>query len=70
MRPWIYIPFKGHKESLEGYKLNWNHTQISTRMCVEHAFGIVKRRWRIIIRRANVLLQHIGDIVATCILLI
>ena len=69
VRPWIYSPFKGCAEGLEGYKANWNFIQSSTRMCVERAFGILKGRWRIIMRRSDISLRHMTDIVATCIIL-
>ena len=42
VRPWIYSPFKGCAEDLEGYKANRNFIQSSTRMCVERAFRILK----------------------------
>ena len=69
MQPWIYNPFKGRLENLEGYKVNWNCIQSSTSLCIEHAFRVVERRWRIIVRKAYVPLQHMSDIVATCIIL-
>ena len=69
VRPWIYSPFKGCAKSLEGYKANWNFIQSFTRMCVKRAFGILKGRWRIIMRRTDILLRHMTDVVATCIVL-
>jgi hypothetical protein len=38
-------------------------------MCVERAFGILKGRWRVIIKRCEVPLRSMPDIVATCIVL-
>jgi hypothetical protein len=38
-------------------------------MCVERAFGILKGRWRVIMKRCEVSLRSIPDIVATCIVL-
>jgi hypothetical protein len=38
-------------------------------MCVERAFGILKGRWRIIMRRADILLRYMTDVVCTCIIL-
>ena len=67
MRPWIYSPFKSCTEDLEGYKANWNFIQSSIRMCVERVFGILKGRWRIIMRTADISLWHMTDIVSTCI---
>jgi hypothetical protein len=38
-------------------------------MCVERAFGILKGRWRLIMKRPEVPLKNMPDIVATCIVL-
>ena len=35
-------------------------------MCVEMTFGILKGRWRVIIKRYKVPLRNIPNIVATC----
>lgn len=69
VRPWMYCPFKGCNDGLESYKAHWNFIQSSTRMCVERAFGILKGRWRIIQKRADVPLRSMADIVSTCIVL-
>lgn len=69
VRPWMYSPFKGTSDGLESYKAHWNFIQSSTRMCVERAFGILKGRWRIIQKRADVPLRSVADIVSTCIVL-
>ena len=69
VRPWMYCPFKGGKAALSGKAANWNFIQSSTRMCVERAFGILKGRWRLIMKRSEVPLRNMPDIVATCIVL-
>ena len=69
VRPWMYCPFKGGKTTLSGKEANWNFIQSSTRMCVERAFGILKGRWRLIMKRSEVPLRNMPDIVATCIVL-
>ena len=38
-------------------------------MCVERAFGILKGRWRIIMRRVDLPLRQMIDVVAACIVL-
>ena len=38
-------------------------------MCVERTFGILKGRWRLIMKKNEVLLRNMPDIVATCIML-
>jgi hypothetical protein len=69
VRPWMYCPFKGGKTMLSGKEANWNFIQSSTRMCVERAFGILKGRWRLIMKRLEVPLKNMHDIVAACIVL-
>ena len=65
----MYCPFKGGKTTLSGKEANWNFIQSSTRMCVERAFGILKGRWRVIMKRCEVPLRNMPDIVATCVVL-
>ena len=69
VRLWMYCPFKGGKTTLSGNKTNWNLNQSSTRMCVERAFGILKGRWRVIMKRCEVSLRNLPDIVAICVVL-
>ena len=69
VRSWIYNSFKGCAEDLDRYKANWNFIHGSTRMCVERAFGILKGRWCIIMRRIDISLRHMVDVVATFIIL-
>ena len=70
VRPWIYSPFKGGVDvCLPSYKAHWNFIQSSTRMCVERAFGILKCRWRIIMKRMECPLKFVPDVVAACIVL-
>jgi hypothetical protein len=65
----MYCPFKGNSDRLEYYKAHGNFIQSSTYICVERAFGILKGRWKIIHKRADVLLRSMADIVSTCIVL-
>ena len=53
MRPWFYSSFKGEKDGLPRAKAHWNFIQSSTKMVVERAFGILKRRWRIMLKRID-----------------
>ena len=41
----------------------WNFIQSSTRMTVERVFGILKGRWRILLKRIDMPLQNVLDIV-------
>ena len=69
MRPWFYFPFKGEKDGLPRAKAHWNFIQLSTRMAVERAFGILKGRWRILLKGSDMPLQHVPNVVTTCICL-
>ena len=69
MRPWFYSPLKGEKDGLPTAKAHWNFIQSSTRMAVERAFGILKGRWRIMLKRIDMPLRHVPNLVITCICL-
>ena len=68
-RPWMLAPYKGHKDGLTKEEYNWNFVQSSTRMCVERAFGMLKGRWRILLKRIDVNLKNVPDLVSTCLVL-
>ena len=57
--PWMISPFKGHQDGLTREEYHWNFVQNSTWMCVERAFGILKGRWRILLKRIDVHLKKI-----------
>ena len=69
MRPWFYSPFKGEKDGLPRAKAHWNFIQSSTRMAVERAFGILKGRWRIMLKRIDMPLRYVPNLVTACICL-
>jgi hypothetical protein len=69
MKLWFYSPFKGEKERLPRAKCHWNFIQSSTRMDVERVFGILKGRWRIILKRIDMSLRHVQNLVTACICL-
>jgi hypothetical protein len=64
---WFYFPFKGEKNGLPRYKAHWNFIQSSTRMLIERTFGMLKRRFRILLKRVDIPLRHMSDLVTTCI---
>ena len=68
-RPWMLAPFKGHKDGLSREEYHWNFVQSSTRMCVERAFGMLKSKWRIFLKRIDVHLKNVPDLVTTCLVL-
>ncbi len=65
MCPWFYSPFKGKKNGLFQKKAHWNFIQSNIQMAVERAFGILKGRWRISLKRIDMPLHHLLDIVIT-----
>jgi len=58
MCPWFYSPFKGEKTSLSREKKYWNYIQSSTWMAVERAFDILKGRWRMLLKRIDVITNY------------
>ena len=61
MRLWFYSPFKGEKDGLPRANAHWNFIQFSTRMAVERAFGILKGRWKIMLKRIDMPLRHVPN---------
>ena len=68
-RPWMLAPFKSHKDGLTQEQYHWNYLQSSTRMCIERAFGMLKCRWRILLKRVDVHLKNVPDLISTCLVL-
>jgi hypothetical protein len=65
----MLAPFKGHKDGLTREEYHWKYAQNNTRMCVERAFGMLKGRWRILLKRIDVQLTNVPDLVSTCLVL-
>ena len=63
MKLWFNSPFKGENDGLFREKIFWNFIQSSTRMVVERAFGILKGRWHILLKRIDMSLQNVPNIV-------
>ena len=63
-RPWMLVPFKGHKDGLSREEYHWNFLQSSIRMCVERTFSMLKGRWRILLKMIDVYLKNVPDLVA------
>ena len=55
VQPWIYNPFKGCAECLEGF------IQSSDCMCVKRVFRILKSKWRIVMKRIDIPLRHMNN---------
>jgi hypothetical protein len=69
MRPWSYSPFKGEKDGLPRYKTYRNFIQSSTRMSIERTFGMLKGRFKLLLKRVDIPLCHMSDLVMVCICL-
>jgi hypothetical protein len=63
MWPWYYSPFKEEKNSLLRRKVHWNFIQSNNRMAVDKEFGILKGRWWILLRRINMSLRNVPNII-------
>lgn len=66
---WMLPPFKGSKDGLLLEWYHWNYIQSSSRMPVEHGFGMLKARFRIMLKRCDMLLQNVPKMVHTCLVL-
>jgi len=69
MWPWFHSPFQNEKDGLPRYKTHLNFIQSSTRMSVERTFGMLKGRFRILLKIIDIPLCHMLNLVATCICL-
>ncbi|MCO5574299.1 hypothetical protein L7F22_028081 [Adiantum nelumboides] len=61
--------FKGSKDGLSPERYYWNYIQSSSRMPVERAFGMLKARFRILLKRCDMLLQNVPKMVHACLVL-
>jgi hypothetical protein len=66
---WFYPPFKGEKDGLSKYKSHWNFIESSTKMSMESTFGMLKGRLKILLKRVDIPLCHMLDLVMICICL-
>lgn len=68
-RPYMMVPFKGCKEGLSRVKYHWNFIQSSTRMPIERALGMIKARFCILLKRCDMDLHPVPNLVAACLVL-
>jgi hypothetical protein len=69
MWAWYYSPFKDEKDGLPRYKAHCNFIQSSTRMSMERTFGILKGKFKFLLKEVNIPLHHMTNLVTTCICL-
>jgi hypothetical protein len=69
IRTWFYSPFKGEKGGMPRTKAHENFIQSNTQMAIERTFEILKGKWRILLKRNDMLLWNLLDIVSACLCL-
>ncbi len=69
MRPWSYFPFQSEKNGLLRYMAHWNSIQSSIKMSIERTFGMLKGRFRILLKGVDIPLCHMLDLMMACICL-
>jgi len=68
-RTWMFSPYIGKKDGFNRQQTHWNFIQSSFRMCVERAFGILKTRWRILLKMIDCQLENVPIHVTACLIL-
>eukprot|EP00250_Pteridium_aquilinum_P032051 c44884_g1_i1 orf=167-535(+) len=69
-RFWMLPPFKRSKDGLSHNPYYyWNYIQSSSKMPVERVFGMPKARFRVLLKRCDMLLQSVPKMVRTCLVL-
>jgi hypothetical protein len=58
-RLWMFTPYLGSKDGFTREQEHWNFIQSSSRMCVKRAFGILKLRWKILLKMMDCQLRHV-----------
>ena len=67
LRSWL---MKAYPEAnITEIQSQFNKRLSSTRMSIERAFGRLKGRWRILLKRCDVKINHMNDIICACIIL-
>ena len=69
MHHWFIISFTRQKFGLLREKHYWNFIQSSTMLTIKRAFGILKGRWRILLKYIDLPFENVCDLVTTCIYL-
>ncbi|XP_063818102.1 uncharacterized protein LOC135056626 [Pseudophryne corroboree] len=65
LRRWLIKGFTQHLP-LSPEQVNFTHTLSSARMVVEDAFGRLKGRWRCLLKRNDIAITLVPDVVAAC----
>ena len=65
--PWLIKPFPGR--NLNARETNFNFVHSSTRMIIEQAFGLLKARWRILLKRQDTQFENMHYVISACFIL-
>ena len=65
--PWLVKPWPGINLSPE--KTIFNNRHSSARMSIEQAFGLLKSRWRILMKRQDTEFHHLHCLITACFIL-
>lgn len=66
--PWLMKPFPDNGQ-LTREQRQYNYRQSRARMVVENAFGRLKGRWRILLKRNDTHVEYLGNLVLACCIL-
>ncbi|XP_062523298.1 uncharacterized protein LOC134197960 [Corticium candelabrum] len=66
--PWLIKPFRENEHTSKEQK-HFNYCQSRARMVVENTFGRLKGRWRCLLKRLDLKLENVGNVVAACVVL-
>ena len=63
--PWIFTPYLGSKDGFTRNHEHWNFIQSNSRKCVDSTFGILKLRWRILLKMMDCQFRHVHAHITT-----
>ena len=66
-QPWLTKPYS--QNTKDAKKVYFNKRLCSARVVSEHAYGMLKGRWRVLYKRTECRLQNIKHVIMACILL-
>ena len=66
--PWLMKPYVENQNSTPDER-NFNYRQSRARMTVENAFGRLKGRWRCLLKRMDIAIANVPNVVAACVVL-
>ena len=66
--PWLMNPYL-EKASTTAKERNYKYRQSRARMVVENAFGQLKGRWRCLLKRLDVHVSNIPNVIGSCVVL-